>query len=375
MAFTGPSEQPLFSGWLARQVARPAFQDWASRMPVLNRLARRDGAEIFQLVQGFVQSQVLYALVKLNLPRRLMDGPLLPEALALSDGFDTRRMALLLQAGAGIGLLKRHRDGRFGLTRKGAALCGVPGLEQMILHHDVLYRDMADPVALLRGKTETELADFWPYVFGANGAVDAGVTETYSDLMANSQALVARDTLRTVSLDGVRRLVDVGGGSGAFLIEVAKAYPALELELFDLPAVMSSARERVSRAGLSDRIELIGGSFKEDALPEEADAISLIRVLYDHDESAIRNLIAKVFAALPPSGRLIISEPMSGGARPDPITDVYFAFYTLAMRTGQARSADAIAKVCADAGFVDIQTPKPFRSYVTSVVVARKPGG
>lgn len=375
MAFIAPSDRSLFSGWLARQVARPTFQDWASRMPVLNRFARRDGAEIFQLVQGFVQSQVLYALVKINLPRRLMDGPHLPEALALSDGFDTRRMTLLLQAGAGIGLLKKHRDGRFGLTRKGAALCGVPGLEQMILHHDVLYRDMADPIALLRGEAETELAAFWPYVFGATGAVDAQVTETYSDLMANSQSLVARDTLRSIRLDGVQRLADIGGGSGAFLIEVAKTYPALQLELFDLPPVMSSAKDRIARAGLSDRIALTGGSFKEDALPEGADAISLIRVLYDHDESAVRDLIAKVFAALPPGGCLIISEPMSGGARPDAITDVYFAFYTLAMRTGQARSAEAIGRVCAEAGFVDIATPKPFRSYVTSVVSARKPGG
>lgn len=374
MAFTGPSERPLFSGWLTRQIARPAFQDWASRMPVLNRLARRDGAEIFDIVQGFVQSQVLFALVSLDVPRRLMAGPMAPEALALSDGFDARRMEILLQAGAGIGLLKRHRDGRFGVTRKGAALCGVPGLQQMILHHGTLYRDMSDPLALLRGEVETELAEFWPYVFGAKGAVDPDVTETYSELMAASQALVARDTLRAVSLRDVNRLVDVGGGSGAFLIEVAKHYPDLSLELFDLPGVMPAASQRIAREGLSARIDLTGGSFKEDPLPAGADAISLIRVLYDHDDDAVARLIARVFAALPAGGRLIISEPMSGGAHPDPITDVYFAFYTLAMRTGRTRAAQTIAKVCQSAGFAQIETPKPFRSYVTSVLTARKPG-
>lgn len=375
MVFTGHSGKPMWpSGWLNRRIARPSFQDWASRMPLIGRLARRDGAEIFDIVQGFVRSQVLCALVSLNVPRRLMSGPMLPDALALADGMDGEKMALLLQAGAGIGILKRHRDGRFGLTRKGAALCGVPGLEQMIMHHGAFYRDMADPVALLRGGTDTELAAFWPYVFGAAGAVDPKVTRTYSDLMAESQALVARDTLRAVSLDGVRRLLDIGGGSGAFLIEVARTYPDIALDLFDLPAVMPSAEDRIAKAGMTGRIALTGGSFKDDSLPSGADAVSLVRVLYDHDDDGVRALIGRVYEILPPGGRLIVSEPMSGGDTPDPITDVYFAFYTLAMQTGRTRSAETISAFCRDAGFDDIRAHAPVRSYVTSVLTAVKPG-
>jgi demethylspheroidene O-methyltransferase len=369
MAFASPG-RPGLSGWLNRRIARPAFQDWAERMPVLNRLARRDGAEIFDLVQGFVRSQVLYALVSLDLPQRLMAGPASVEALALGDGMDRARMALLLRAGAGIGVLKRRRDGRFALTRKGAALCGVPGLRQMILHHGAFYRDMGDPVALLRGDAETELAAFWPYVFGAAGALDPDVTRTYSDLMAESQALVAKDTLRTVSLAGVRQLMDVGGGSGAFLIEVARACPGTALDLFDLPAVMEAAEERVRRAGLAGRIALHPGSFRDDPLPVGADAISLVRVLYDHDDATVRALLRRVFEALPPGGRLIVSEPMLGGETPDPVTDVYFAFYTLAMRTGRTRSASEIEALCREARFADVTRHRPRRSFVTSVVTA-----
>jgi demethylspheroidene O-methyltransferase len=62
---------------------------------------------------------------------------------------------------------------------------------------------------------------------------------------------------------------------------------------------------------------------------------------------------------------------MSGGERPDRATDVYFAFYTLAMGTGRTRSAAEIARHLRDAGFVDIETPRPRRSFVTSVVTAR----
>ena len=83
-------------------------------------------------------------------------------------------------------------------------LLGVPGLIGMIRHHAVFYRDLADPVALLRGGTETELARFWPYVFGADGPIDAEVAATYSGLMSDTQAMVAEDTLRLVAFRACR---------------------------------------------------------------------------------------------------------------------------------------------------------------------------
>ncbi|MEO1537555.1 MAG: methyltransferase [Pseudomonadota bacterium] len=373
MAFVPDQKRTAFSGWLNRLIARPSFQDFANRLPGVRQIARRDGAEIFEIVQGFVRSQVLFALTALGIPERLLEGPASADLLALSTGIPPDRMAILLQAGAGLGLLARKRDDRFQLTRKGAAMVGVPGLKQMILHHGALYRDMEDPVALLRGETETELAAFWPYVFGAGGKVDADVTRTYSDLMADSQRMVAQDTLALTSLEGISHLADIGGGSGAFLIEVAKSYTDMDLTLFDLPQVMPSARERLERAGLIDRVRLQGGSFRGDPLPQGADAVSLIRVLYDHDDKSVSALLRTVFEALPAGGRLVISEPMSGGARPDPITDVYFAFYTMAMRTGRTRSAATIAEFCRQAGFEQVRVVKPRRSYVTSVVTVTKP--
>jgi len=357
---------------IARLIARPGFQSWAARNILTRRIARREGAELFDLVQGFVKSQVLYALVELRVLHRLMSGPQTTGALAQGTGITPDRMLRLLQAGAALGLLKRRRGGDFAIARKGAALLGVPGLEQMIRHHDVLYRDMADPVALLRGEVETELAEFWPYVFGAQGAIDPDVTSTYSDLMAQSQGLVAQDTLRAVSLSGVRHLLDIGGGFGAFATAAARAEPGMKVTLFDLPHVVDAARPRLVEAGLSDRIITAAGSFRDDPLPMGADAVSLIRVLYDHEDATVSALLSKTFDALPDGGRLIVSEPMSGGAAPEPAGDVYFAFYTLAMRTGTVRSASRIAEMCKAAGFDQIASPRPARPYVTSTLTARK---
>lgn len=361
-----------FTGWFHRLIAKPSFQTWASRFPLTRGIARREGAEMFDLVAGFVRSQVLMAVVELRVLHRLLDGPRSPAQLAQDSGIPPERMAILLQAAAALGLIKRRRDGRFAIARKGAALLGVSGLEAMILHHRAFYRDLEDPVALLRGDVETELAEFWPYVFGARGAVDAAVTKTYSDLMADSQGLVAQDTLRMVSLADVKCLLDVGGGSGAFLMAVAQAYPTLDLMLFDLPAVVPAARERFEKAGQAGRLVGHDGSFRTDSLPQGADGISLIRVLYDHSDDTVRALLSKIYDTLPAGGRLLISEPMSGGDRPEPAGDVYFAFYTMAMRTGKTRSAREIAHLCDIAGFGQINIPTAPRPFVTSVVTATK---
>ncbi len=262
--------------------------------------------------------------------------------------------------------LLHHRRGQWHLSSRGAAFLTVPGLEAMVRHHGAFYRDLADPVALLRGDAPTALAQFWPYVFGAGGATDPAVTALYSGLMADSQGLVATDTLGLVDFRGIRHLMDVGGGTGAFLRAVGAAHPHLDMTLFDLPAVVAGAR------GLGPRVTVQGGSFRDDPLPQGPDAISLVRVLYDHADSTVLALLSKIYASLPPGGRLIVSEPMSGGARPDPATDVYFALYTLAMQTGRTRSAAEIAEMLRNAGFSQISVRPGFRPFVTSVVVATK---
>lgn len=360
-------------GWLNRLVARPGFQSWASRFPLTRGRARKDGAALFEVVQGFVQSQVLMAVIELDVLRRLRAGPQSPEVLGRATGIAADRMQVLLQAAAALELLKKTRNGNFALARKGAALMGVPGLEAMIRHHKAFYADLADPVALLKGPEETELSQFWPYVFGARGAIDPDVAATYSDLMAQSQRLVAEDTLRAVSFRGIRRLMDVGGGTGAFLEAVGRAHPALEMTLFDLPQVTPGATVRFEAAGMAGRVTLAPGSFREDPLPDGADAISLIRVLYDHADDTVAALLASVFEALPAGGRLIISEPMGGGRQPERAGDVYFAFYTMAMQTGRARSAEEISNFCRSAGFVDIRSPNPARAFVTRTLTAQKP--
>jgi demethylspheroidene O-methyltransferase len=359
--------------WSNRLAASRGFQAWASRFPFTRGIAKREGEALFDLVAGFVHSQVLHALVELRVLHMLLDAPATARAIAGRTNLDPRRAEVLLRAGVALGLLKLKRDGRFALARRGAALLGVPGLEAMILHHRAFYRDLEDPVGFLRDGSDTELARFWPYVFGKAAEIEPEVARTYSDLMADSQALVAEETLRTVDFRGITRLMDVGGGSGAFLAAVASAHPKLQGTLFDLPEVVPAAEERFRRAGLGGRVTVTGGSFRDGPLPEGADAISLVRVLYDHADETVALLLERVREALPPGGRLVISEPMTGGDRPSRPGDTYFALYTMSMGTGRTRAPAEIAGLLKAAGFVDVAVRPTKRPFVTSVVEARQP--
>lgn len=358
------------AGWSSRLIASRGFQNWASGFWPTRKIVRREGEALFDLLSGFCQSQVLMALVQFDIPALLLDQPMCVEDLVHRCAVPQERMIILMRAATALKLVKRKRGDKYALTTRGAALVGVPGLSAMIKHHDILYRDLADPVAFFRGATKTELADFWPYVFG--GSMEPDVAATYSDLMAQSQELVAQDTLRSVSFKGIETLLDVGGGSGAFLEKVGAAYPTLNLFLFDLPEVAPTAKPRFAHAGMTVRSRIETGSFKEDPIPEGADAISLVRVLYDHSDQTVAQLLCKCADALPEGGRLIITEPMSGGAVPERAGDVYFSLYTLAMQTGKARSVEEISLLCQAAGFEIIKKPTPLRPFITTCLEARK---
>ncbi|WP_019954414.1 methyltransferase [Yoonia vestfoldensis] len=365
---SGPDLDRRSASRLTQLVASPSFQKWAARFPLTRRLVRSEGRAMFDLVAGFCHSQVLYALVALEIPKALLAHELPLSALALRGRMPPDRMAVLLSAAVALGLIKQRKSGLYALTTRGAALAGVPGLAGMIAHHDVLYRDLSDPVAFFRGEVETELADFWPYVFGAGAATDPDSAAKYSRLMADSQLLVADDTLAAVDFRGVTRLMDVGGGTGAFLAAVGAVYPKLAMTLFDLPAVVPAAQDRFASAGMIDRVQITPGSFRDQPLPQGADMISLVRVLYDHSDDTVADLLAAAHAALPIGGRILISEPMTGGDAPHRAGDAYFALYCMAMRTGRARSAHQIAALLQAAGFTQIRAPKAARPFITSVV-------
>jgi demethylspheroidene O-methyltransferase len=244
----------------------------------------------------------------------------------------------------------------------------------MIEHHAALYADLRDPVALLQGRqTDTALAAYWPYAGAARPAtLPASSTAAYSTLMSASQSLVAGQVLAAHDFSQHRCLLDVGGGDGAFLSAVAARCPDLRLMLFDLPPVADSARARFAAEGLSGRATALAGDFLADPLPEGADAISLVRVLHDHDDPAAQRILRAAHDVLPAGGTLVIAEPMAGTPGAEAVGDAYFGFYLLAMGRGRARAPSQIVQMLASTGFAESRAVPTRIPLQTGLVVARK---
>ncbi len=356
--------------YVCRLIAMPAFQERMARSWLTRPMARHHALQLFDLTAGFVYSQVLHAVVMLEIPERLADGPLSTGELAAATGLAPDALERLMVAAASLGLVAREGE-RWRIARTGAALLGAPGVAEMVRHHALLYRDLADPVALLRGETAPELARFWGYVGGRRThALSPTETAPYTRLMAATQAMVAAEVLATVRFGGIRHLLDIGGGDGTFLRAVAERNPRLRLTLFDLPTVAAEAESRFAAAGLGDRAHALGGDFFADPLPEGADAISLIRVLYDHDDDAVRALLARVHAALPKGGRLILAEAMAETPGVSRVGDAYFGFYILAMTHGRPRSPEQLSALLAEAGFRRIRRRRTRLPFLTGVMTA-----
>ncbi|WP_245259306.1 acetylserotonin O-methyltransferase [Methylobacterium sp. 77] len=363
--------------WLAfrnRTIASPGFQRWAAGFPLTRGIASRNTRSLFDLCAGFVYSQTLFACIKLDLFAILEPGPLSVQTLAERTCLRPERALRLLKAATSLGLLRRLPDERFALADLGAALIGNPSVAAMIEHHALLYEDLRDPVALLRGEGgASRLATYWPYAGRADdSAIRADSVADYSALMASSQSLIAEDILDAYPMHRHRLLMDVGGGEGAFLRAVMQATPSLAVRLFDLQAVAARAAERFAVENLSDRAEALGGNFRTGPLPKGADGISLVRVVHDHDDDTVRHLLRAVYDALPDGGSLLIAEPMAGTPGAEPIADAYFGFYLLAMGSGRCRTSAELTALLAEAGFQNTREITTRRPLLTRLLVCQR---
>jgi demethylspheroidene O-methyltransferase len=371
------SSYSLREHWLGlrnRLLTSRRFQRWAAAFPLTRPVARRNARALFDLVAGFVYSQILAACVRLKLFEILSSGPLTCGVLAPRIGLTEAATIRLLKAASALKLTESLSGGRFGLGPLGAALQGNPSLSAMIGHHALLYADLSDPVALLRGDVaDPQLATFWAYA-GRDTPADASAAQvrSYSALMAESQALVADDVLDAYPIARHRRLLDIGGGEGVFLSAAAARHPGLSLMLFDLPAVAQRAALRFQASGLDARASVFGGDFFRDELPKGADIVSLVRVLHDHDDAQAALILSKVFAALPKGGVILVAEPMAGTPGSEPVGDAYFGMYLAAMGSGRPRTASEIAGLLRNAGFRNAGlafTPNPMVVRVMNATV------
>jgi demethylspheroidene O-methyltransferase len=243
----------------------------------------------------------------------------------------------------------------------------------MVRHHRLLYADLADPLALLRADRAepSSLSRFWTYAGALQGATERGEdTAEYSQLMATSQHFVADEVLATVSFRDVARLLDVGGGHGAFLRHIGTAWPHLKLGLFDLPEVVETGARTLGEAVGASRVTPHPGNFFSDSIPQGYDMVSLIRILHDHDDAPAQSLLANIHKSLAPGARLLIAEPMARIPGAEAMGEAFFGLYLWAMGSGRPRSPAEIIAMTRAAGFANARLVATAQPVNASVIIA-----
>ena len=374
-----PSWRDRLASRIDQWMTSPALNRWASRSVFTRWLVRRRSAQLFDLMAGFVHSQVLLACVRLKLFEQVLEAPRTADELATQCRLPTAQLARLLDSAVALQLLERRGAGRYGLGTMGAPVAAHAGIRDMIEHNAVLYEDMRDPLALLRDPNAARMHAYWPYTEDPAGNPQAPAPSDqfarYSSLMSTSQRFVIEELLSAYPFAEHRVVLDVGGGMGGWVSALAQRHTHLQLKLFDLPPVAALAADHVQRQGLSDRISTHGGSFTKDALPRGADLVTLVRVAHDHPDVDVRVVLRAIFDALPLGGTLLLAEPMAqAGGAPEP-SDPYFHFYLMAMGSGRLRTPAELTALMADAGFTHIErVPNPMPLHA-QLLLGRKSRG
>jgi ubiquinone/menaquinone biosynthesis C-methylase UbiE len=160
-----------------------------------------------------------------------------------------------------------------------------------------------------------------------------------------------------VDLRPFNALLDVGGGSGAYDIELCRLYPHLRATVYDLPFVAEIAARKISEAGVSDRIQTIGGDFfAEDDFPAGHDAVLLSMILHDWSVPKNRKILRKCYQALPTGGAVIISELLVNDDKTGPAPAALMSLNMLIETEGRNYTPAEYAAWLEEIGFRDMRT-------------------
>lgn len=341
-----------------------------------------DRVRLFGLLSSTWLAQACYALAKLGIMDLLADGPRSVADLAAASGTNTQALGRVLRAACSGGLVQQVDAESYQLAPMGQLLrSGVPrsSHDAAIMFGEEVFASFAEIGYTLRtGKPAFEKVygkPFYDYL-----ADNPQAARTFSAAMGDGPVPAA---LATCDLTGLRRIVDVGGGNGGLLAKVLRAHPEATGVLVDLPPSIADARDRLTAAGLADRVEFAAGSFF-DEVPAGADVYVLSRVLHNWPDADAVKLLTVVRAAIPPGGRLLIFEGLiepAGQAGHNagsselagPAVHV-MDLLILLMLPGRDRTLEQYADLLGQAGFeVSAMRPGPLRARQAESVIEAVP--
>jgi SAM-dependent methyltransferase len=317
---------------------------------------------------GMESSRALIAAVELRMFDALLERPRTAAALADDLGYDEVGVEALLNALNGFGYLRRRR-GVYSLRRSARRWLTTRARLSMVRPFGLfglLWGELDDIEERVRtgGARDFHRAgrapDFW---------------RRYEIGLAEAARLTARSIARSVHLQRPpTRLLDVGGGHGAFTAAFCERYPDLRATVLDLPGAAVVGRELTAERGLSDRVEYVEGDLLAVDWSDGYDVVLVFNVLHVLAPEHAAAALAKAWTALVPGGTLAILDAVhserSGGDVDAVAGGSELLFYVI--NGTRAYPEEEIVRWVRDAGFEDVAR-KRLLAMPEALIIARKP--
>ena len=322
------------------------------------------------IAYGFMGSQALFAALELGLFTTLSDEPCGIDELAKRFGVPAGPLSVLLSTCLALDLLtwdgQRYSNSlsaQHFLVSTSHSYVGDYYLRQLC---EVLYDRMHLVRALLRG----ERAELLSY---ATTLDSPQITEEFIRGQHGGSLAPAYRLAHTMDLSRYIRLLDLGGGSGAFAIEAVKRYPGLSAVVFDLPQVVVVTEKIIQESGLEERITCAAGDLRTDSWPDDADLILLSYIVSCYEPETLRALLKRCFGYLPSGGGLLIHDFALFADRSAPRNTALFLFGELTVSAqAQTYTLEELGTAMQEAGFANVVI-QPFLPDLTFLLSGRKP--
>ena len=311
---------------------------------------------MLQLIGGFYVSRALFVTAKLGIADLLRYGPKDSEELAEATATHAPSLKRMLRALASVGVLAEDEQERFSLTPLGHMLetdrPGSLGDFAILALGEESYWAWGNLMHAIRtGETAFDhIYDMgvWDYL-----GQHPQYAQTFDRAMSNLVGVYHSAVLAAYPFASFTKIVDVGGGDGSLLIALLKATPNLRGMVFDLPHVADTARQRLARAGLAARCEVVAGDMFA-SVPRGGDAYLLSGVIHDWDDGRAATILENCRRAMQPPGKLLILEPVLP-AKPNASPKAHGALLSdlnmLAMTGGRERTAAEYHALLRHSGF------------------------
>jgi hypothetical protein len=264
---------------------------------------------ILKTFAGYMASKNLFVANEIGLFAHLGEGSATIEELATRCEVPRRTLRILADAMVALGLLERAGDHYSNTPATATFLSGGPADLGPFLR-------MADQLLYPRWLKLEQAIRTDERVFGELDFTEHE-QQLFSEGVEAASAGHAQALAATYDFSPHQRLLDLGGGTGSFLIAVLGRYPQLNGTLFELPAAAAVARKRLAGEPTADRIEIATGDLFSDSIPEGHDAIILSHVIHCFTRERNLELLERLRQHVPDHARLLLVDFWTDPTQPN----------------------------------------------------------